>query len=460
MPSWSLSVKGAPMTRATAKEGRSKGQGGWLDSIANISPGYEPCGSSGVEDARVTDVGSSRRASLHRLQQRLTLRPSYRTCGTFSVMPDGGLIARGGVSPSLSGLNACGSSGCARCAHRREAENGSEIEHILRSALEAGGTVLFCTFTASNRGHAPTSAGLRALYEQLHRAWDLSFGSSWWRSRAELYGALGFVRVTETQIRHEAGAEGFHPHIHAALVCDRELSADEVRTLSLMLERRWIEAAPRRGLVVSVDAQEVKRANDADLAGYIAKGAALELSRSVVKGGRSSVSWLGLLSLIQDAGGGEEYDRLVRLYRAYEAGSKGRRTLSVARALRERYGAPEDEAGGDAVEVELETEDAAPDPDEEPIALPPEIARAMFKTKTRPELLYLLGGREFVRSLREYVKGSSGVDVEGWRVFLGGWLEGCLLMPHGLPGGLMLPDEVAAAGWVVGKAKRLREALP
>lgn len=435
------------MTEATAKEGRSGGQGGVLDSLENSSPLKEPSGLSGPS-RRLSNRGASRRASLHRLQQGITLRSSIRGCSRFSVMPDGGSVAHGGESPWLGGFNSCGSSGCASCAPKKEAENGSEIEGILHAALKSGATVLFCTFTASNRGYSATSASLFKFYEKLHRLWDLSFGSSWWGARASAYGALGFVRVTETQIRHEEGAEGFHPHIHAALVCDRQMSDEEVLELSLLLERRWVECAPRRGLAVSVDAQDVKRASGADVAAYIAKGAALELSQSAVKGGRESVSWLGLLGLIQDAKGTADYDRLVSLYRAYEVGSKGRRTLSISRALRERYGVASS-AEVDVVQVELETEDESdvgvesPDPDKEPIYLSAELTGALLKTRTRAELLHLLHGRDFVKALRGYAGLPLGSNAESsWRQFLRHWLEECLQTPHGLPSGIKLPWEL------------------
>ena len=433
------------MNEGTATAGLMRGQEGLLDSFENFSPSLETSGASGTVREAISDVGPSKRASLHRLQKKITLVPSLRDCQKFSVKPNRGLIAYGGPSPRLVGLNSCGSSKCANCAPRKEAEHGGEIETILKRALEKKGTVVFATLTASNRGYAATSEGLSRFYECLHRLWDLSFGSSWWLAKRKgAWGGVGHIRVTETQVRYEEGDEGFHPHIHAAFVFDRELSDEEVKELSLLLERRWVECAPKRGLVASMDAQEIKRASNADVAAYIAKGTALELSRSTVKEGKGSASWLGLLGLIQEAEGTEDYERLVRLYRAFEIGTKGRRAVSISGELRELYGGEEATTEEVEVEVEAEAEGAAPDPDEEPIELSAEITSALLRTKTKPELLYLLRGREFVRSLREYAKQPEELcDVESWKAFIRGWLSEHLKTPHGLPRGIMSPDEVS-----------------
>ena len=124
------------------------------------------------------------------------------------------------------------------------------------------------------------------------------------------------------------------------------------------------------------------------------------------------------------------------------------RTLSISRALRERYGVSEDSEDDDPEgwTDEIASEDSEDDdPDLEPIIIPIESARALLWTGTQPELLYLLRDREFSRELRSYVDSSDareGDVLSSWLGLLSGALASRLSGVYGLPQGILRPDEL------------------
>jgi len=141
----------------------------------------------------------------------------------------------------------------------------------------------------------------------------------------------GWVRALE--VTH--GVNGWHPHLHVALLTKALTDAERVH-LRAWLFWRWRSTVERAGLgTVSRRAFLVERAEKAIQAGeYVAKwGADSEIAKAVCKvaRGASRSPW----QLLKDAEAGD--GRAAFLFREYAGAFKGARHLTWSKGLRERY---------------------------------------------------------------------------------------------------------------------------
>jgi hypothetical protein len=314
---------------------------------------------------------------MKRGQSRLTSSISSRLCLSArlaEVVVDVGPL----LLAHVSGIMRCGSVwACPVCApvvrgrrardidegvapwlgHDRSLQGRSTPDADVEPSKSGHGTVLFLTLTL--RHHlADGLAGRLAVV-----SWALRhvLKGAPWKRRKEALGYVGAIRAVEVTY----GRNGWHPHLHALLFFERELSARELADLKAWLFGRWGSVCEARGFgsitrANGVDLRPV-RASGNELGEYLTKvdggwGAGLELARADLKGGRRSGSRspFSILREFLETGDAE----LLALWKEYEAATFGKRAIVWSRGLRARLGlaaevSDEEAAAAEGEDVEL-----------------------------------------------------------------------------------------------------------
>jgi hypothetical protein len=173
--------------------------------------------------------------------------------------------------------------------------------------------------------------GLAPLFDGVTKAWadvraDLSV-RQWFGDHH-----VDWVRATE--VTH--GDNGWHPHLHTALVTDRPLERIEAQELRAIMYEPWCRSAERSGWRRPSEEYglSVIRCGSGRVGEYVSKveGLADELTRLDVK--RSSNKTDPPFVLLGRAVGGDE--RAAAIWHEYERGTKGRRALVRSHDLRDR----------------------------------------------------------------------------------------------------------------------------
>jgi hypothetical protein len=310
-------------------------------------------------------------------QSRLTSSISSRLCLSArlaEVVVDVGPL----LLAHVTGIMRCGSVwACPVCApvvrgrRAREIDQGTgfwlglDRSETRRNAPEVSvnpsesghGSVLFLTLTV--RHHL--ADGLANRLGVVTRALGQVLSGAPWDRRKEALGYVGAIRAAEITY----GRNGWHPHLHALLFFDRELSVRELADLKAWLYGRWGSVCEARGFgsitkANGVDLRPV-RASGNELGDYLTKvdggwGAGLELARADLKGGRRSGSRspFSILREFLETGDAE----LLALWKEYEAATFGKRAIVWSRGLRARLGlaaevSDEEAAAAEGEDVEL-----------------------------------------------------------------------------------------------------------
>jgi len=246
-------------------------------------------------------------------------------------MPDG---SNRGI---FTGLETCGSAtACLRCAAKVRAERALHIGHVVRTHLDAGGYVLFATFTFS---HSDTDSADRVLAD-LAKAWKTMNKSRRWKRFKKWAGVVHYIRVLE--ITH-SDANGWHPHYHVVILTTRPIGLDEDDPLELVDTREelsdlWFHEVTKLGRDVhpdiGVDLEPIR--DEAGIGAYVSK-LQLETARGDLKrgrGGSRSVWQIGL-----DAADG--CPRSAALWAEYVVAVKGSRWISTSKGLWKAFGIEE-----------------------------------------------------------------------------------------------------------------------
>ena len=165
-------------------------------------------------------------------------------------------------------------------------------------------------------------------------------------------GLCGSIRALE--VAH--GAHGFHPHLHALLLFDTDLSAAALREARTFISVRWQSAVGRQ---LTADAVPNDR-RGCDLrpshsTQYFAKlGLSLELTAPVGKLGRGGSR--AMLHVASDFTTTED-DADAIMWRTYADGIRGARMLTWTRGLRTDAGLGEDTSDEDALATTEESEE-------------------------------------------------------------------------------------------------------
>lgn len=301
------------------------------------------------------------RYTLREEMRSITSNPRIRTCGTpmgdvalkLSTLPDGSKLG------GFAGLETCGSQACPVCSTKVHAKRQAEIEQVLRQHLAAGGSAVMLTLTM--RHHAGQS--LQFLWDSLTQAWKAGTNGSGWKKDREDHGVQHYVRVVE--LTH--GKSGWHVHVHALLLGDDQLKNPLTRTsLAQRMFDRWRKKLISLGLQAPIFSQggaDIRYINPTEdvakvVADYVAKGSAgkefdaltrakardtldqahglaLEVARGDLKQGRRG-NRTPFQILTDFVTNGDMKD--LALWHEYEQVSKGRRTITWSRGLRDAYG--------------------------------------------------------------------------------------------------------------------------
>jgi hypothetical protein len=242
----------------------------------------------------------------------------------------------------FAGLVTCGSVWvCPVCSAKIAATRSVEIGCVVARALSEGCSVVMVTLTLRHdRGQA-----LGLLWDSLAGCWKRVTGGKSWVRQVERFGLLGFVRATE--VTH--GQNGWHPHVHALLISERDLSSSEVDELCTSMWERWASKARGLGLRsplmqasewhrVTADGSSGTSIGDYLAKGVLAAGAiGMELTQTQSKVARSVHSTRSMWEVLREAVEVGEAGA-VRLWLEWERVSKGRRSIAWSRGLRERFG--------------------------------------------------------------------------------------------------------------------------
>ena len=239
------------------------------------------------------------------------------------------VIVRDGRTRYL-GLETCGSVWhCPVCAAPIAERRRQDVEAVFDAHAATGGTVWLATLTVRH-GAMDGVGDLRAF---VARAWSKVLAGRVWKRIAGAAGVVGWVRGLE--VTH--GGNGWHPHLHVAVLLAAGVGEDAAQLFGVQLFERWAGIVDKSPFgPVSPEAFRFERAVRAKAVGdYVAKwGADEELAKSNLKRGRGGnrTPW----QLLADAANGDRW--AARLWQAYAETFKGARWITWSVGVRERYG--------------------------------------------------------------------------------------------------------------------------
>lgn len=280
-----------------------------------------------------------------------------RRCGHLRTGDGVGVRYSEGQGAGFSGLTTCGSVWvCPVCSAKILARRSLEFGVVLTAHENAGGSVVFGTFTMRHHRGTP----LQSEWEALQAAWHSIVRDKTWRKWKQRLGAIGHLRVVEVTY----GSQGWHVHTHWALLIDSERASlvPDFRSWVVDKWRRRLAAAGFDSLEVGQDVRHLSGLDAAvNLGNYFAKNTVgesvgRELFGSWTKKGRTPYSTRPAWQLLEDAYLGD-VDAL-RLWHDYENVSQGRRQMNLSHGLRQRFGlepekSDEEIAGESAGDVDL-----------------------------------------------------------------------------------------------------------
>ena len=221
-----------------------------------------------------------------------------------------------------SGLMTCGSVWlCSVCSSKISERRRTELSLAIERAQEKGWKVYLLTLTV------PHGLGddLKPMLDKLKKAWR-RMGKN--RDGEKVKDAIGFegsVRAFEVT----NGKNGFHPHFHALLFLDTDLTPEQVKALYSPLWRRHCVAV---GLPEPSDAHGCRVDGGEKAAQYVSKwGLPEEMTKSHLKKAKKGDSMWDLLRKWAD---NRDASALVRFKLFYEA-FKGERQLVWSKKVRE-----------------------------------------------------------------------------------------------------------------------------
>lgn len=220
-----------------------------------------------------------------------------------------------------SGLMACGSVWlCPVCSAKVSERRRSELALAIQRATLQGLKVYLLTLTV------PHGLGddLKPMLERLKKAWRRMRQNRDGQTVAASVGLRGHVRAFEVT----DGQNGFHPHFHALLFLDTDLSPEQVQALYSPLWRRHCVAV---GLPEPSEAHGCRVDGGERAAQYVSKwGLPEELTKSHIKKARKGSSMWDLLRAWADQRDGRAISRFRLFYEAF----KGERQLVWSKSVR------------------------------------------------------------------------------------------------------------------------------
>lgn len=198
---------------------------------------------------------------------------------------------------------------------------------------------------------------LKDVWDTLSYAWrGVVAGASWrggkrYEGDKKRFGVQHWIKSVE--ITH--GANGWHVHLHVLLLLDKELTQDQRGALENNIYSRWSKAAQRRGFKAPSRAHGVKLEkarkdkNAHDLGTYLAKGSIASVAETLAQemtAGQSSKEGRGaenrtpfqILDSIRKSGDTSLKNPDVKIWRAWETQSMGRRQIAWSKGTKDALG--------------------------------------------------------------------------------------------------------------------------
>lgn len=300
-------------------------------------------------------------AARHTLWDESSLR-RVRKCGRTPVDGQGvGLRvtrgAPGGDVAGFSGLSTCGSVwACPVCAAKILAGRQEELEQALVEWTKRGGKVAMLTLTLRHHEHQ----SLETLWSAVTKCWAAVTSGRAWETAQARYGAptervvtrgarkgqtvtenrIGWVRAVEAT----HGENGWHPHVHVALLLPAGATAKDLDELGCELFQRWRDAAVKAGLGAPRARHgglhvKLWDGRTGVLSEYFTKNEysadAGKLANEVTRGGKDARGGnrtpFQILRDVVQLGTADDLD----LWHEWESASKGRRQLTWSVGLRD-----------------------------------------------------------------------------------------------------------------------------
>lgn len=225
-----------------------------------------------------------------------------------------------------SGLVTCGSPwSCLSCSYKIRAKRARHVAQAVAAHLEAGGGVLFGTFTMSHDRGEP----LEGLWKILSRGWAHMTAGRQWVTFKQTFGLVGSIKAVE--VTH--GGNGWHPHLHVLFFVDAPMNdfdrEDDYRLFRRSLRQRWIQWFKcKQGRNVSQEFGtrfEPVKADESDKIGTYCTKVGYELAMADTKIGRNEGQRHPFAIAHDAAQYGDKAD--VILLREWIVGSKRKRSI-------------------------------------------------------------------------------------------------------------------------------------
>lgn len=309
----------------------------------------------GLDKAARKDSARRERWELRRATRDLWASKRVQACGLPGAREDGSVVLRWTPPAPFSGPDSSGTAGfsglftcgnvwlCSECSIRIAVKRAQELEMVLSHFVQRGGWAVLVTLTMRHRqGHT-----LAQCLKALGKGWSAVTTGRAWQAEKDASGYAGYARALE--ITH--GDNGWHAHVHAVLVFDRQPSDDMVDAMAGAMFGRWSAAVQRAGMPAptlehGLDVQKLDPAKGQGLqeqsaawSRYVTKGLAAESLLGGVKDAKGANR--SIRQLMTDAtvpqvweapGNGDmvsSLDLTARaLLREYEVATKGRRQLT------------------------------------------------------------------------------------------------------------------------------------
>lgn len=292
-----------------------------------------PTGGSRQDTESAAISRRQRRGHLHKLRritQKYTVIKRKKACGQLpvdAITGQVGIQIRRETQAGFGGVTNCGSPSCPICRSRKAAEKAEEEQLLLEDTLARGGSVLFMTLTF------PHDWGMdyKPMRDAVDKAWRAMTSYRAWKQLRESYGLEWTKCCDDTH-----GGNGWHPHFHALLRLNRDLTDDELEQLRGTIFGMWAKRMKRSGYrEPAPECCPVERMKDpAKAAAYISKvGITFEVTSPTTKQAKTGhrSSW----QIAEDMGkSGRPRD--IALWREWEVGIKGRTAVSRCKASQAR----------------------------------------------------------------------------------------------------------------------------
>jgi hypothetical protein len=178
---------------------------------------------------------------------------------------------------------------CATCGYAAACDESTRLGQRLLGWTAQDRAVAFLTLTQCHF----TGDGLAALWDRLEDGWAALVRGSAWQADRKIYGARGYVRITEV-VHHPV--TGWNVHLHVPLLLDEELAESDLAGLKASLTGRFVRGIRRCGGHAEIGGQDLKPirpGTEKRLANYCLKGNTLHWSED---GSRSPMAMLSDLS--------------------------------------------------------------------------------------------------------------------------------------------------------------------